>query len=177
MAKKFTWILSVFLALFLVAIITLYVISDGSEQTSTPAANIESIVEQARDILDPPFHFLFDLKEYEATRFIPHSDLFSAWGVLVLKQSKMREPEASSSKILDALKTKAEILGWRETNELSDIEDIEFGRFQVDEPLTQIKLIRKEARPNHDEPTVYSCKIWISEDAKIIFVSYRIDTE
>jgi hypothetical protein len=132
------------------------------QTTETPA--------DAGKVLDPPFHFLLTIAGYKPKRLVHDSDMFSTWGELALVPS--HASPSSQAVLHKELLRAAKETGWSAVEELPEVEAPDLHRYGITDPKESLALQKAVGK---DQPTRYSCRIWITPDGSFIVASYRVD--
>jgi hypothetical protein len=130
---------------------------------------------KAHEILEAPFHFLLALPDYTPDRLDHDSDIFSTWGELQLTSKHNRAHTRES--VREELVRAAKLAGWRSAGEIPEIQAPDLAKYGIKQQYQDIAITKKAASPGQNPPTRYGCRIWISDDGRVILVAYRVDGE
>ena len=129
----------------------------------------------AQQILDGPFQFLLNARGFHARSLEHESDLFSAWGRILLVQNQSGKMSQAQIERLFVRAAKAK--GWTITNDLPDIGDEArngFGNLGESKEI-KFEMVRRSHAQN--PPTRYSCKVWVARDGTQVLAAFRVDAE
>jgi hypothetical protein len=156
----------------LLAALLIVLWSAGAQICAGAETETRDVRETARSLLEPGFHFVLSMPDYEPRQIVHDADLFSNWGDLVLAH------DGAGKVTRDGLRKRllhlAKATGWKRIKELPDVTLIErpehYGMAREAEDLDILKRIVRQDQAG------YSCRIWISDDGNSILVAFRIDS-
>lgn len=155
----------------LLAALLITLLSAGIQSCDGAWTETRDVREAARSLLEPDFHFILAMPDYEPRRIVHDEDLFSNWGDLVLIHhgTGTLTREGLRKRLLHLAKA----AGWRPVGKLPEVELIEtpehYGIAREREDLDLLKRFPKSTAQD-------SCRIWISDDGTSILIAYRIDS-
>jgi hypothetical protein len=156
----------------LLAALLMVLWSAGAQICAGAETETKDVREAARSLLEPGFHFVLSMPDYEPRRIVHDADLFSNWGDLVLVHDGAGK--VTRDGLRKRLRHLAKAAGWKRVKELPDVTLIEspehYGMARDAEDLDILKWIDRKSQ------AAYSCRIWISDDGNSILLAYRIDS-
>jgi hypothetical protein len=156
----------------LLAALSIVVLCAGAQPGGAAVTETKDVKEAARSQLEPGFHFLLAMRDYEPKRIEHDADLFSNWGDLVLVHDGAGK--VTRAELRKRLLRLAKAAGWKPVRKLPDVELIEspqyYGIAREQEDLDLFKSVDPKSS------AADSCRIWIADDGKSILVAYRIDS-
>ena len=159
----------------LAGLVVLTLLAQSRRADADPHEYTKQVPAAAREVLDTPFHFLLRLPGYEASKLVNDADLFSAWGELLLVRkadSRVTRSEARTELLRSARRA-----GWRRARELPDVVTPDLERYGIVQPKEDLAMAETAASPGQNPLTRYGCRIWISDDGRLIVAAYRVDGE
>ena len=157
------------------ALLALTLLTQGPRADADPHEYTEGVPATARELLDTPFHFLLRVPGYRASKLVNDSDMFSAWGELLLLRNdgkRITRPEARKELLRSARNA-----GWRPAGEVPDVETPDLQRYGIAQPKEDLAVTKTAALRGQNPPTRYGCRIWISDNGGEIVAAYRVDGE
>jgi hypothetical protein len=126
----------------------------------------------ARSLLEPGFHFVLAMPDYEPRLIAHDADPFSNWGDLVLAHDGAGK--VTREAVRKRLQHLAKAAGWKSVKELPEVTPIarpeHYGITRAREDLDLLKRVDPKGT------AADSCRIWIADDGASILVVYRIDS-
>lgn len=159
----------------LIAACVVMFLASAVASSAGPPGETQTMSDTAREVLEPPFHFLLKLPGYAAAHVTHDADIFSTWGELVLATKDGGHP--TRAEMRKKLTKAARNAGWVPVVDVADLQTPALAHYGIEQRNEDLALQKTSALPGQNPPTRYSCRIWISNDGKLIIVAYRVDGE
>jgi hypothetical protein len=154
------------------AVLLIALLSVASQTCAAAETENKDAREAARSLLEPGFHFVLAMPDYEPRQIVHDADPFSNWGDLVLVHGG--SGKVTKEDLRKRLLHLAKAAGWRPVKELPDVALIENAQhYGMAREREDLDMLRRVGPKNE---SVYSCRIWISDDGRSILVAYRSDS-